>query len=357
MNRKQALIHFTIAMIAAMIFIIPVWLERRQSDENRLFIPNLSVNDIKTVKLQGADSQVVVEMAEKGWQVKNRNGYPANFMNIRQFIHNLSEVKIVRQPQVGLSQMGRLRLLTPEKSKTKSGIIVTLYGQNKQIINSFILGKRHLIKKEEGEYTKGGQVPTGCYVRCSSDSTDVFLLDNSFSAITANPTEWLDHSFVTMGVIKSITVKHKNPEDNWQLLSTDKKGNMKMQGLKENQKANLGKIKSLVQFFPTPQFNDLVTDKDILKHVSFDTELEIVDMNEFKYRFFLGNEIDDNTICKVKVSFGKPNRELLDKLKKENFYSSWHYQIPTSLVKAFKYKKEELIKQVPATENNTEVKK
>ncbi len=342
MSKKQALIQLAIAFVVAILFTISVLPKRiHDKDEELVLFPNLPVNDIQKITIKGSDGFTEIVSGNQEWLVANRDNYPADFNKVRQLLTGLNEVKVIREPQVGSSQMNRLKV-TKEK-----GLEITLYGKDDKVVQSLILGKRHFSDSADESVVSNGQVPSGRYIRLNEQSPKVMLLDQHFSNIYADAKNWIDKSFVQMGIIKSIEVRHREfPKEGWKLSSEDKKGNMKLQGLAENQKGDLGKIKALVNFFPSPKLIDVVTDKEMLKHIQFNTAVTIEDEEGFRYQYAFGTEIDDTTIIKVKTTFAKPNKELLDKLKKEHRYSKWFYQIPTSLISAFKFKRSELIKTV-----------
>lgn len=347
MNKKQALIQLTTALIIAVIFTISTLNKRiYEKKEELILLPDLPVNDIHKIIIKDHNGFTELVAGNQEWQVTNRGNYPADFDKVRQLLTGLKEVKVIRKPQVGRSQLSRLKV-TKEK-----GTQISLFNKAGQVVQSILFGKRHFSDNADNRIiSSNGQSPSGRYARLNEDSETVLLLDQHFSNIDAEAQNWIDKSFVQMGVIKSINVMFKDyPEENWELKSTDKKGNMKLQGLAENQKSNLSKIQSLVNFFPSPKLVDVVTDNATLQLVQFNTAVTIEDEDGFRYQYAFGTEIDDTTIIKVKTTFAKPNKERVEKLKKEHKYSQWFYQIPTALIEAFKFKRSELIKTTEKSE-------
>lgn len=343
MSKKQALIHLSIAVVIAILFTISVLSKRIvETNEEMILFPNLPVNDIQKITIKSDKIFTEIISGNKEWTVANRDNYPADFNKVRQLLTGLNEVKVIREPQVGSSQMNRLKV-TKEK-----GMEISLFDKDGKVVQSIIFGKRHFSDSaDESAVSTNGQVPSGRYVRLNEKSPKVLLLDQHFSNIDADATNWIDKSFVQMGIIKSISVMFReHPNENWELSSNDKKGNMKLQGLAENQKGDLGKIKSLVNFFPSPKIVDIATDKEMLKLVKLNTIVTIEDEDGFLYQYAFGTEIDDTTLVKVRTMLIEPSEKLTPKFEKENKYSQWVYQIPTSLIEAFKFKRSELIKTI-----------
>lgn len=343
MSKKQALIQLTIAVMIAILFAISV-LSRRivEKNEEMVLFQNLPVNDIQKIVIKTDNTFTEIVAGDKEWKVANRDNYPADFNKVRQLLTGLNEVKVIREPQVGSSQMNRLKV-TREK-----GMEITLFDKSGKELKSIIFGKRHFSDSAgESVISGNGQFPSGRYVRLNENDSKVMLLDQHFSNIDADAKNWIDKSFVQMGIIKSISVMFReHPQENWELSSDDKKGNMKLQGLAENQKGDLGKIKSLVNFFPSPKIVDIATDKEMLKLVQFNTIVTIEDEEGFLYQYAFGTEIDDTTLVKIRTMLAEPSEELTPKFEREQKYLQWVYQIPTSLIEAFKFKRSELIKTV-----------
>jgi hypothetical protein len=93
---------FLILLVAAGL-LLALWFFRVGKDEHtgqvkmgdKLFA-DLPVNAVTTVTIADSENKVVLIKGDKVWQVEGRNGYPADFDELRELVVKLSRLKIGR---------------------------------------------------------------------------------------------------------------------------------------------------------------------------------------------------------------------------------------------------------------------
>ena len=71
-------------------------------------LPNLKIADLAQLELRDAKSQVTLVRKENYWVVQEREGYPADFKAISDFVIKLTDAKIVQADTIGESLLPRV---------------------------------------------------------------------------------------------------------------------------------------------------------------------------------------------------------------------------------------------------------
>src|SRR6266581_2137167 len=148
MNRKQLI---TLLVLVVLIGGACLMLLRNQNKSweganpalGKKLLGEFPVNDVGHITLKQGTNEL--NLAKKDvWRVQERNGYPANYSEISDFLLKLRDLKIVQSENSTPSQLQKLALVPGQA--TNSALIVDLKGQNDKTIKSILLGKKHMKK-------------------------------------------------------------------------------------------------------------------------------------------------------------------------------------------------------------------
>lgn len=173
----------------------------------------VSVADgLTALDIAGDDGETTLtKQDDDRWVVAQRDGYPADSQRLVNVLRQLDEVKAAQVQQAGPSQHGRLELADPadaEADDDDTGTKVTLRADEKALA-ALILGK----SPESGGL--GGFGGSGRFVRLEGTDGQVALVDESFSQLTADPSDWIDKDWLRPGPFKSITVEGPGDFQGW----------------------------------------------------------------------------------------------------------------------------------------------
>lgn len=156
---------------------------------DRLFA-DLPVNAVAGVTISDSENRVTLVKGEKVWQVDERNGYPADFNELRDTVVKLSRLKIGRSFSASSESLVRLSLMAPSAPDTEgSGKQVILTDQAENILADIILGQ----SRETDGGGSGGQ-----YLKKAGADT-VFLVDGGFQFLKTAPAQWLEKEILNIG--------------------------------------------------------------------------------------------------------------------------------------------------------------
>ena len=184
---------FLILLVATGL-LVALWLFRFADDNQtgavkmgeKLFA-DLPVNAVASVTLSDSENSVSLVKGDKVWQVESRNGYPANFDELRKLVVKLSRLKIGRSFSASTDSLARLSLMAPSAPDASTrGKQITLKDSSGTILADVIVGQNR--ETESGE--SGGQ-----YLK-KVDSDTVFLVDDNFRFLKTAPSQWLKNEIL-----------------------------------------------------------------------------------------------------------------------------------------------------------------
>jgi hypothetical protein len=143
---------------------------------------DLPINQVAGVTIAGKGNKVTLVKGEKAWQVQERDGYPAEFGDLRSLVVKLSTLKIGRSFPGSADALTRLSLVAPTSEASENmGIQITMNDASGEILADVIIGQT---RKSDG----GGA--SGQYMK-KADADTVFLVDGDFQFVKTAPADWL----------------------------------------------------------------------------------------------------------------------------------------------------------------------
>ncbi|MCF7853921.1 MAG: DUF4340 domain-containing protein [Candidatus Pacebacteria bacterium] len=261
MNWKQ-LLHLVIVLvlIAVFGFALRWWQDRATTsagaETGDAVFPEFPLNDIARVEVLDAEQSCILAKKEGTWKVVSRHDYPADFGQLRTFLVNLSNLTIAHTVAAAPSQYGRLSLETPAALPGQAGTEVLLQDDQENLIRRVILGKLHRSESPHG----GPGWPDGRYIRIPKEGTDdlVALVTETFEAVTADATEWLDDSFIEVRDVVSASLR-ENEEAQWMVTRDEPSGEFSLLGFTptDTKTADTSAMRSAATAFSYARFEDI----------------------------------------------------------------------------------------------------
>jgi hypothetical protein len=370
MKKKHLLLLLAVAVVvglAGVFFQISQYAGWNDSKTDRTIYQNLAVNDVTKIELRSAPASVTLEKKGDEWGVAEREGYPADFTKIRDLIKLLWGLKSGQETQIGPSQLGRLKLLTPGQG-ADAGIEIDLKGTKD--IASLIIGK-----SVERSNATAGSTATGRFVYNPAVKDRVYLVSETFFSVDpVSVGAWLDKTFIAPGDLREIDQAAWSNNPGWKVVRKDPKA--EWQPVDSQPGENLDK--SLAESFSTfaPTFVDVrplsvSPDESGLKDPF---KVTVKTFDGFTYDLLLGKEGPEKArYLQLSVSAELPSvrtpdpsekadekkkkdeefdqklKSLKDRLEREKRFEKWVYLVPGySLEQILKRRNEILAKATPS---------
>jgi hypothetical protein len=384
MNRKQV-----ISLILAVVVIggagLLVYKNQNKSWEasggqlGAKVVKDFPMNDVEHIRIKQYAGEVNLAKKNDIWVVQERNGYPANFGNISDFLKKVWELKVARPVRTGEKQLSRLELTPPEKG-TNAGTLVEFKEKGGKTAASLLLGKKHMKEGGGNSPFGGGSFPDGRFVMVGNDPKTVAVVSESFSNIEPKPEDWIDKEFFKIENHKSISVTSPNPSNNWALVKESQTNEWKLADAKANEQLDTGKASGVTSALAYPSFNDIATNA-APDQTGLDkpTVAKIETFDGFRYDVKIGKKLEDKEdhFMQIAVNANFPkertpgkdekpeDKEKLDKefkeklakqeerLKTEKAFEQWVYVVPKYTLDPLLKGRQELLKEEPKKEEET----
>ena len=145
------------------------------------------VNDVAVIEARRGDQSVTVELKDNRWQVRDKDGYYANLVKVKQTILGLADMSLVEAKTKKKDNYKKLEVEEPASDKDKSTLVTLKDAQNK-VLASVILGKVNSSFSHPESSTM--------YVRKAKDD-QVWLVKGELHA-TSLAQDWLDDELINI---------------------------------------------------------------------------------------------------------------------------------------------------------------
>ncbi len=164
----------------------------------------LPANEIASIVIETPTTAVSLKKEPDGWVVAERDGYPADFAKIADFVRKLKAVKVGRKFDAPDEVLRRLSLKAPgdgDVPEGEKGTAVRMTDGEGAMVLEMTLGSTRQQDPEKGP-------PDGQYIMVSG-SPQVYLIDTILSSFETGPAEWLEKSPVKVAAddIRRITCR------------------------------------------------------------------------------------------------------------------------------------------------------
>ena len=222
-------------------------------------VTKLDPSKVKTVVITDKDGSVTLSQKDEKWSVAERDGFVANFEDIKELVTSSVTLKSLRQIRASKSQHGRFELVDPSVEKENSGLKIEFKGADGAELKTILLGK-----KTGGQSGANAGSPFGA----SENQRFVFadgkinVIEIDFSSplndIGADASEWLlKDEFIKIEKIKSVAVTQPNADDSWALTREKEDDDMSLVNAKEEEKLDSSIGNSAGRVFSFANFEDV----------------------------------------------------------------------------------------------------
>lgn len=385
MNRKQV-----ISLIVAVAVIggagLLVYKKKNQSwqasgaELGGKVVKNFPINDVEQIKIRQHAGEVNLARKNDVWVVQERNGYPANFGSISEFLRKVNDLKLAQPVRVGEKQLGRLELTPPDQG-TNAGTLVEFKEKGGKTAAALTFGKKHMKEGGGNAQFGGGSWPSGRFVMLGNDPKTVGVVSEPFTNIEAKPEEWIDKEFFKIENHKSIAVTSPSASNTWVIAKDSQTNEWKLADARAKEELDSGKASGVTSALSFPSFNDVATDAAPEKTgLDKPTVAKIETFDGFRYEVKIGKKLDDRDDHYMQVAVNanlqkertpgkdeKPeDKEKLDKefkeklskqeekLKAEKAFEQWVYVVPKYTLEPLLKARQELVKDEPKEEKKDE---
>jgi len=295
-------------LIAAILIGIAVWQSKRSQTSatqsitfatgDRL-IAGFPVNELHTVRLQGAENSVTLSRVEDRWVVTERENYPADFEKLARFLRQIQDLKPVQSVAAGPSQHPRLGLTNPVGD---GGTGILFEGTAENSTTQLIIGNEFI---RDAASPMAAGMAAGRYVRLADQPDRIWLISETLNAAEPEPSAWIDRRFVAIENPVSISVTPTGEDAiPWKLTRNEDSTNFTLEGLTEEETLDTAQTNQLRSVLAAATIEDVLTG-DAADFEPARTAT-IMTADGFTYTLRIGEQIENNYPVKLTVTAELP---------------------------------------------------
>lgn len=369
MKRNHLILLALIAVILGVIYFLRQETAEESAASDTLLLPEeFSSDNVYSVRLEKNGKSITLERSAKGWQVKERAGYPADYNKLRELFVALCDARAARELTLDDAQAASLEL-TP----ASGAVSVTLSGRDGRELRRILFGRLYEKAGSSAPAAAdpfgmgGGMGASGRYLRLA-DGRSV-LVSKTFSEVDSAAPEWLDQEFFQVSGLKRAILR-KNGKIEWELAEQGSPATLAPTGtVPAGKEVDTGKVDSFKSAFSWLRFSDVEKASAPGKEVP---ELELTDADHFVYLLRpvagkdgkcsvqiavrydgpvtrkAGKEEKKEEKEKLDKEFAKTRTENLEKAKTLNErLSGWAYQVDQSVLENAELKRDSFFREKP----------
>ena len=264
MKKKQVITLSAIAIVLGSALLIvkqtqknsgPAALTSRAAGDT--LFASFPATEIAHIEITGADGSVTLVKKDGKWTVAQRENYPANAVNVNEFIRTLAELKVTRSLEAGPSFAPRFGMDEASTKPEDRGLTATFKDASGKELAKVSLGKN--IEGSQ-DASPMGAMPVGRYIRNHADESGFYAVNEMFFSVSADVTRWLAEEFIAPDKIKSVSLSQKGSDAvAWKLVRDAENAEFKLEGLKPGEALNSENVAPIKSLFSFARFEDVVT--------------------------------------------------------------------------------------------------
>jgi hypothetical protein len=380
MNRKQFLILLlTLAVISTAGLVVlnrhkQSWTVRETKVGEKL-LPNFRPNDVAAIHIKSS-LDLNIENKDGAWRVRERGNYPANYEHIKSLLVRIKDIKIVQSDEIGPSQRPRIELAEPGTGPG-GGTLVEFKDAQGKVLDSLLVGKRHMRAETASDPFRMRGLFDGCYVLLPKEPSNVLLISDELAGVSGEPGAWLNTEFVKIENVKSISLTGADGVNLWTLWRESDSKPWTLADIKPGEVLNSTKAAQSAEMLNFLGFVDLVPDvapSGLVKPIGLSVET----FDHFSYTLKIGalpkgtgnyqvavdikSQIPNQRVAaseekpedkqRLDDEFQAHTKQLRDKLAHESRFASngWNYLIESRFLDPLLCKRADLLEKTAIAE-------
>jgi len=191
----------------------------------QLLLKDLKAADIARIRIVEPKSTLTLSRKEDGWVIDERDGFPADFAKVREFVVKAVSLKIAQSEPVSEKDRARLNL---DSSATQ----LEFAAADGKPLAKLLIGRKLFRSEPENPEKALGD---GRFVMSPADDKTVYLISDPLLQATAKSGQWIDKRAFQIEKVKTLEVRYPGG-DGWRLERAAENASWKLADQKPREK-------------------------------------------------------------------------------------------------------------------------
>jgi hypothetical protein len=161
-------------------------------------LPGLKIAEVASVAIRPPAGGLTIERKGERWTIAERDGFPADYDKVRDFVLKASALKIGQSDTVGEKDRARLQL-------DAGGTRVEFRGQDGKPLAALVAGRKYF-KSEPDNPEKA--IGDGRWIALAGDDTHVYLVSDPLVQASTKSADWISRAGFAAEKVKAMEVRY-----------------------------------------------------------------------------------------------------------------------------------------------------
>ena len=274
----------------------------KPSDTNTLGQPllkGLQASQVAALSIRQPKGAITVEKKGERWSIAERDGFPADYDKVREFVLKALALKIGQSEAIGEKDRARLLL-------DAGGTAVEFRGADGKPLAQLTAGKKYFKLEPENADKAAGD---GRYVMLPGDDKRVIVISDALAQASTKTADWISKAGFEVEKIK--TLELRAPDNNsWKIERGGENIDWKLLGLRGDEKLEITKANAAGYTFARLELADVAPKDAKPGDTGLDkpTTITATTLDGLTYVLKLGRLEGDNIYASIAIS-GEPKPE------------------------------------------------
>jgi len=262
-------------------------------------LKGLQASQIAAIAIRQPKDAITIAKKDDRWVIAERDGFPADFDKVRDFVLKAISLKIGQAEPIGDKDRARLLL-------DASGTAIEFLGADGKPLARFTAGKKYFKAEPENPERAIGD---GRYVSLPGDERQVIVIADPLTQASTRTADWISRTGFEVEKVKTLDVRDATGAD-WKIERAGDNADWKLAGIRGGEKLDISKANAAAYTFARLELAD-VAPKDARPEDTGLAKPAIVTATTFdglSYTLKLGRLEGDNYYATLAIA-GEPKPE------------------------------------------------
>ena len=309
----------------------------------------LQAADIVSIALREPKGTLTLVRKDERWTIAERDGFPADFDKVRDFVLKAIALKIGQSEPIGDKDRARLQL-------DASGTAVDFLGADGKPLARLVLGRKYFKAAPENPDKALGD---GRYVLIPGDEQRVIVVADPLAQASTKTKDWIATAGIGAEKVKTLEVRAPSGDTaglSWRIERSGDNADWKLAGLKPGEKLEITKANAAGYTFGQIPLADVAAKDVTPAQAGLDkpTVVTATTLDGLTYVLSLGKPEGDNVYATLAVS-GEPKAEgkdaeerqkkLAERVAREKALAGYTLLVPKSKLEDILKKRADLLEK------------
>ncbi len=298
---------------------------------------------VATIVVRQPKGALTIARKDERWVIVEREGFPADFDKVRDFVLKAISLKIGQSEPIGDQDRARLNL-------DESGTAVEFLGADGKPLARAVLGRKYFKAEPENADKAAGD---GRYVALAEDPKRAIVVSDPLAQASIRTADWISKAGIAAEKVKSLEVRYADGSA-WKVERSGDNADWKLVGARADEKLEITKANAAGYTFSQIELADVVP-KDVKAEVTglaSPTVVTATTLDGLTYTLNLGKLEGDNYYASIALA-GEPKPEgkdaeerlkkMQDRLAREKALAGYTVLIPKAKLEDILRKRAELL--------------